>query len=482
MPGIYSTPLFAQAAQKATDNAEDVAKVAEEFSILQFVDAYGQNIVWGSCGGLIVILLVMMALVRVPLNYNVRNLVLRWRTTLMTAMAFTMVLALLTVMLAFVGGMQRLTQQSGQPGNVIILSEGSTDETFSNLGYSNLSNAEEHPLVLTDNGKKLCSKEVYLIINQPIENPQPGAPKRRFLQIRGIDDAEISGTVHGMQMLPGGRWFSQSGVQTVEGKTIPAVEVVLGEGLAKAMGKDRSPEQLATAKNKGRLEVGDTFAMHDRPWIVVGVMTSSGSTFDSELWAKRTIVGPLFGKNTYTTFVVRSANATDAAALVKYYTTDFKQAAVSAMLETKYFEAMSQLNKQFLIAALFVTGVLAIGGIFGVMNTMFAAISQRIKDIGVLGLLGFSRPQILISFLIESLVIALVGGLLGCLLGSLSHGWTASSIVSSGAGGGKSVVLKLTVDTNVLAGGLLVTLLMGTLGGIVPAISALRKRPLESLR
>ena len=85
---------------------------------------------------------------------------------------------------------------------------------------------------------------------------------------------------------------------------------------------------------------------------------------------------------------------------------------------------------------------MAVGGVFGVMNTMFAAISQRIKDIGVLRILGFARWQILVSFFLESLVLALVGGLLGCALGSLADGWTATSIVCSGQGGGKSVVLS----------------------------------------
>jgi ABC-type antimicrobial peptide transport system permease subunit len=113
---------------------------------------------------------------------------------------------------------------------------------------------------------------------------------------------------------------------------------------------------------------------------------------------------------------------------------------------------------------------------------MFAAISQRIKDIGVLRILGFASWQILVSFLLESLVIALVGGLLGCALGYLANGWSASSIVGSGQGGGKSVVLKLVVDANTLATGMLLTLVMGGLGGLLPALSAMRLKPLDSLR
>jgi ABC-type antimicrobial peptide transport system permease subunit len=125
---------------------------------------------------------------------------------------------------------------------------------------------------------------------------------------------------------------------------------------------------------------------------------------------------------------------------------------------------------------------MAIGGVFAIMNTMFAAISQRTKDIGVLRILGYGRWQLLTSFFLESILLALVGGLVGCALGAPANGWTASSIVGSGTGGGKSVVLKLVVDWRILGAGLAFSLFMGNVGGIFPALSAMRLRPLESLR
>jgi ABC-type antimicrobial peptide transport system permease subunit len=120
--------------------------------------------------------------------------------------------------------------------------------------------------------------------------------------------------------------------------------------------------------------------------------------------------------------------------------------------------------------------------VFGVMNTMFAAIGQRSRDIGVLRLLGYRRRQILISFLLESIVIALAGGVLGCALGMLADGWTATSVLSSGPGGGKFVVLKLAVDANTLAVGLLLSLAMGIVGGLLPSLNAMRLSALDALR
>jgi ABC-type antimicrobial peptide transport system permease subunit len=193
-------------------------------------------------------------------------------------------------------------------------------------------------------------------------------------------------------------------------------------------------------------------------------------------------MGSLFGKDYYTTLVLATKDADAADRLKKFLTADYKKAAVNAMVETKYYESLCETTQQFSWAIGFLAVVMSVGGIFGVMNTMFAAVSQRTGDIGVLRLLGYARWQILVSFLLESLVIALVGGLLGCLLGSLCDGWNATSIAGGSAGGGKLIVLQLAVDANIVAGGILLTLVMGLLGGLLPALSAMRLRPLEALR
>jgi putative ABC transport system permease protein len=210
-------------------------------------------------------------------------------------------------------------------------------------------------------------------------------------------------------------------------------------------------------------------------------MRSAGSAFGSEIWAKHSVVGPLFGKDQFTCLVLRTKDANAAKDVAEFFRTQYRPA-VRAETETEYYAKLSETNKQFSVAIYFVTVIMAIGGIFGVMNTMFAAVSQRTKDIGVLRILGFARWQVLVSFFLETLVIALVGGVIGCAWGYLCNGYTATSIISSGQGGGKTVVLKLYVDANTLAIGLLFTLVMGSLGGIVPALSAMRLRPLESLR
>ena len=298
--------------------------------------------------------------------------------------------------------------------------------------------------------------------------------------MRGIENPQVAAEVHRLSLYPGGKWFSEAGVQELPdaaaapsatpGKTArrPAVQVVLGEGIARELGRSRNAAQLASARNPNRLDVGDTFDLDERTWLVVGVMQSAGSTFDSEVWAKGGMIGPMFGKETYTSVVLRAEDVATARKLKDYFTNRYKTAAIQAQVETDYFAALSGSNQQFLYGVAVVAVIMAAGGMFGVMNTMFAAISQRTKDIGVLRLLGYNRRAVLISFLLESLLIALVGGGLGFALGWLVDGWSATSVVSNGPGGGKFVVLRLVVDGQIVAAGLLLTLVMGILGGIVP--------------
>jgi ABC-type lipoprotein release transport system permease subunit len=459
---------------------------------------------------LVVIVLQALGVLRgVPFNYNLRNLVVRWKTTALTGVAFTLVVALLTVMLAFVNGMYALTDASGVPSNVMVLADGATDELFSNLGYGDIKEIELRNEVLRDeSGARLASWEVYVIVNQPIlvrkcphcaqmvavdrfgqkllPHGDPacegsglvvtGTRGRRFIQVRGIDDPVLSGKVHNLPLHEGGTWFSQAGVEALSGGSFSgeqAIQAVIGEGLARELGPDQG---------KKALEVGDLFDLGPRKWVVVGIMQSAGSTFDSEVWAKRKLIGEYFGKDSYTTCVLRTADAASAKALAADLAKNYKKPAVSAQPEPEYYSKLNTTNQQFLYAIVGIMVIVAVGSVFGVMITMFAAISQRTKDIGVMRILGFARWQVLTSFFMESVALALLGGLLGCVLGSLCHNASATSIISSGQGGGKSVVLKLVVDWQILMAGMVFALVMGCLGGLLPAISAMRLKPLDSVR
>jgi ABC-type lipoprotein release transport system permease subunit len=323
----------------------------------------------------------------------------------------------------------------------------------------------------------LASWEAYFVVNQPIKKPVSGRPARRILQIRGVDDPPRSARIHALDLYPGGQWFDPGAgiVSKEDGGTL--IQVDIGEGIARELGKDAG---------KPPLVVGDIFEIADREWIVTGIMKSSGSTFDSEIWAKRQLVGDHFGNKTDpSTCVLRTQNLETAQGLVSYLNDEFvgpTGTKVQAQTETAYYDKLNGTNRMFLVGTLFVTGIMAFGGIFGIMNTMFAAISQRTKDIGVLRIIGFTGWQVLIAFFQESLFLALIGGLLGCALGCFAHGHSATSIAGSGQGGGRSIVLHMTVNSTILAFGLMFSMVMGTVGGLIPSLFAMRVKPLDSLR
>jgi len=424
----------------------------------------------------------LMVAGKVPVGYNLRNLRVRWKTTSLTALAFTVVVALLMVMHAFATGIQHLSQNSGQAGNVIVLSDGASDEMYSNLAPSESSDLARQEGVLRDaSGRPLCSREVFVFINQPVV-VEGGRAKHRLLSIRGIEEPEVSALVHGLE-LAAGTWFSAAGVrelasadqQTAGPASLYAhVEAVLGEGVAREFGRDRDKESL---------EVGDVFPLGPRRGVVVGIMRGADTTFGSEVWAKRQKIGEIFGKdNLYTSIVLRTEGAARAQQLAEWLSHGFKRTPVSAMTEPAYFAKMAEANQQLLGAIYFITVIMALGGVFGIMNTMFAAIRQRTTDIGVLRILGFARWQVLVSFLLEALLIAALGGVLGCAVGYLANGMTANSVVPTSGGGMKRLSFQMTVDGNTLAAAVLFTLIMGLLGGLVPAVSAMRRKPLRSLQ
>jgi ABC-type lipoprotein release transport system permease subunit len=287
-------------------------------------------------------------------------------------------------------------------------------------------------------------------------------------------DIHIAAAVHDVSLAIGS-WPSEQGVRKLgDGET--ALEIVIGPGIARTFGAD---------VGKPMLEPGDTVVLGPRKWVVTGILAEGSASFSSEIWTRDLHVQTYFGReNSYCSYVIRT-DGPEKAKLGALALKELRvQRALQAYTEREYYAKMSDTSKQFAMAAYVVAFIMAIGGVLGIMNTMYAAISQRSKDIGVLRLMGYRRWQILLSFQFESLVIAILGGMLGCLVAYLLFdGRTATSIMSSGAGGpGKTVVLRITFDLIVLASGVIFSIMMGALGGLLPSVSAMRLRPLESLK
>lgn len=381
----------------------------------------------------------------VPVSYSYRNLMVRWRTTLMTAGGFMLVVMALIIMLAFVNGVRTVCAGSGEPQNVLVMKEGNIDEVLSQIDHDMARQAETAPEVLRDpQGRLLASRELFMALTQWDE----ARNEYYQLQVRGVSTAATA--VHTQVQLVEGTMFRRN-----------QHEVIVGRGMA----------------YQRHLRLGDEIALGYDRWKVVGVFEAAGSAFESEAWCDLNQLAEHFHRQgIFSSVVLRTASPQAAERTVRYLTHS-RRVAVEAKTEVDYYQEQAAQTDAIRIGALVVAAFMALGAVFGVTNTMFAAIGERIKDIAVMRLLGFRRREILTSFLLEALLIALVGATLGSLLGYGVNGLTLSTAL-----GAKSIAFAFTVDAPILLAAIGFAFAMGVIGGLLPAVSAMRVDPLESMR
>src|SRR5579875_2427016 len=381
----------------------------------------------------------------IPLSYNYRNLRVRWKTTLMTAAGFTLVVAALVVMLAFINGIEAACATTGEPENVLVLSKGNTDEVLSQMERSLVAQAETSKGVALDaSGKPIASRELFMVVH----HRQEESGEFRFLQVRGVLPAAFR--VHSQLHLTEGRAFRPG-----------QSEVMIGKGV----------------QHEEHFQVGDVLSIGRKHWKITGIFESGGAAFESELWCDLNELASQFRREgLYSTVILRAPNAVGAEELAERLRNS-RSISVEAATEPKYYQKQSERTKLMQTAAWVIAWFMGVGAMFGVMNTLFAAIGQRSKDIAVLRILGFRGRDILLSFLVEALLIAVIGGLLGMALGAATNGITRSVAL-----GARHIDFAFRVDGKILLFAGMFSLIMGILGGLLPALSAMRIKPLEALR
>jgi ABC-type lipoprotein release transport system permease subunit len=374
----------------------------------------------------------------VPLSYSCRNLRVRWKTTLMTASGFTLVIAALVVMLAFIRGIEQACAVSGEPENVLLLAKGNSDEVMSRLDRAAASQAE------STRGVTLASRELYMVVHH--QDPKTG--DYRFLQLRGVLPAAFR--VHTVVRVIRGEPFRPS-----------QSEVIIGKAVQRETG----------------LGVGDVLDVGRKRWKVRGVFEANGSAFEAEVWADLNEVASQFRREgSYSSVVLRAADAASAEELAERLAHG-RGSSVDAMTETRYYQKQAEEAGVMKTAAWVIAWFMGVGAMFGVMNTMFAAIAQRTKDIAVLRIMGYEAGHILLSFLLEATLIAVLGGGLGLALGCATNGLTQSASV-----GARQIDFAFRIDAGIVAFAAAFVVVMGVLGGVLPALSAMRIKPLEALR
>jgi putative ABC transport system permease protein len=383
----------------------------------------------------------------IPASYNLRNLVVRKTTTIMTALGIALTVAVLLSVLALVAGLRTAFESTGDPAQVLVMRKGATAELNSGMTRAVFQDMKFKQGIAVDaNRQPLASLEIVTVINlASVDSPAGMNVTLRGLLPVGIQMRHLS--------ILQGRWF-QTGHR----------EVVVGKNIAKRYPGAQLGKQLRFGKGL---------------WDVVGVMDGGQSAVNSEIFGDLGQVSSDFDRQDgLSSVLLRATDTATVPALINSLNDD-QRLNVDAMTERSYYESQTNSGAPLQFLGIFVSIIMAVGSSFAAMNTMYASVARRSKEIGTLRVLGFSRGSILLSFFLESLLPSLFGGLLGCILVLPLNGITTGigSFVTF-----SEIAFNFRVTPQIMIAGVLFALFMGAVGGLFPARMAAKKEILTALR
>ena len=384
----------------------------------------------------------------VPVTYNLRNLVERKGTTLMTAVGIALTVAVLVTTLALAAGLKGVFAGSGDPRQVLVLRKGTDAELTSTISNDTYQIVRRLPgIAAAPDGEPMVSPEGLTVVNLPsVDSP-----------------AGMNVTVRGL--LPIG--LTMRTVELAQGKMFePGLrQVVVGESIAR-----RYPDaQIGRRVKFGRGE-----------WEVVGVFRVGETAANSEIWVDlNQLRGDFEQQGGSSSLLVRTSGDSSEIAELKRRIEDDQRLGSAVVPEKDYYAAMTSAGVPIQALGYAVAVIMAVGSAFAATNTMYAAVARRTREIGTLRALGFGRWTILRSFMLESVVLALVGGVIGVLIALPVNGMTTGvgSFVTF-----SETAFKFRVGPDAIVGGLIFAAVIGALGGFLPAWSASKKGIVATMR
>jgi putative ABC transport system permease protein len=384
----------------------------------------------------------------IPLKYNLRSLRVRWATTLLTCVAICVVVFASVLTFGMISGIDHALSTSGDAADLIIMRQGATDEMSSNITPINARELVNLSGIATGSqGEPLASPEFVTILIKPRRNNGGTAN----VIVRGLEQV-------GRQLRPD--------FKIVEGRDLtPGLnELITSRNIAKRF------ENFA---------VGEQIEINNIQFKVVGLFEAGGSSAESEVWAD---LRDLTAAQRYDGAVsIVNLRTTDAAAreAISARVRDDEQFQLKAISETDYFESQKSASVAIRVVAYIIAFFLTFGAMFAAANTMYAAVASRSREIGTLRAIGFPRRAVLASFMLELLVLCLLGGVLGCLatlpLNGISGG-TQNFVTFS------EITFSFRFGPMVLLQGMSLALAMGLIGGLFPALRAIRLQVIDALR
>ena len=385
----------------------------------------------------------------VPLSYNLRNIRVRWQVTLLAVSGIALVVAVFAVLMSMSEGFAATLRATGREDNVMIVQRGSGSELTSAvpLDHRNLIVVDDR-IARGADGQPLAAGEWVIVAAMP--KLSDGQPTNVTIRAVPPKTFEVRGGIRIVQ----GRMFT------------PGIdEVIVGRKLLERI--------------EG-LHLGGTVKYQRKQFNIVGIFASDGGAFESEVWGDYDVFGAIFQRGSGSNSLVARMKDPARIAELDRWIRSQPQMQLQALSERKYYEDQAgPLATILRRLATFVALIMGIGAVFGAMNTMYALIASRTREIGTLRALGFSRASILLSFVLEAVFLALVAGVIGCLLAMPMNGF------SSGTGQTQSfseIAFNFRITPMIVMVSVGFAFLMGFFGGLLPAFRGARLPITSALR
>jgi putative ABC transport system permease protein len=385
----------------------------------------------------------------IPVIYNLRSVRARWVSAIVAVLGIAGTVGVFVAMLSLANGFRATLVASGSQDNAILMRAGATAEMMSGITLESIKIVQDDPGVARDGSGPMITSEVVVVAPFPLRATGTNAN----VQVRGV-----SGNVLNIRR----------NVKIIQGRMFqPGLsELIVGSN---------------ANKTYAGLTVGNTVDFGGGHWRVVGVFDAGGSAFDSEVWADARVLDDVYKRPT-NIYQSATVHLTSPAALqgLKDSVSADPRLNLDVFREVDYYAKQSTaMTRLITVLGGLVAFVMAIGAIFGALNTMYSAVSERGREIATMRALGFGGPAVVFSFLIEALLIAFVGGVIGCVAVLRLNGLTTSTINWQTF---SNLAFAFKITPGLLLSGLVFALAMGLIGGLLPAISAARRPIAVALR
>jgi ABC-type lipoprotein release transport system permease subunit len=387
----------------------------------------------------------------VPLSYSIRNLWKRRLTTILTVSGMALVVFVFAAVLMMAAGLQKTLVETGSENNVVVVRKGSTSEVMSGIERNEASIVEMLPQVAVGaDGERLVAKESVVLIALQKRGAEKTASHSNVV-VRGVQMTSVP--LRPQVKLASGRMFKMG-----------SSEVIVGNSIAKG---------FHGVGLQGTLNWGM------RAWTVVGIFDAGNTGFSSEIWGDVDQVMQAFRRPVYSSLIFKLQDPAD---FIKAKTAIEKdpRLKLEAKRETRYYLDQSEMMAKFLrILGMSLTIIFSIGAIIGAMITMYSAVANRTAEIGTLRALGFGRRNILLAFLAESFLLGFIGGAVGLFFASFMQFITISTVNFQTF---SELAFKFTLSSSIIIEAMAFALIMGLIGGVLPALRASRMNIVDALR